>query len=162
MQTFLPYADITESLKVLDDKRLGKQRVETLQIINAILGRPKLDGTPYKGWVNHPCSVMWRQHIPLLKTYLNESIDEWVRRGFKNTMNKEIINEPVTYPNWWGDKNFHNSHKSNLLKKDFVFYSKYRWEVDPDKPYVWMDKNGRWYEQKSGTKVKIYYETFAI
>jgi Pyrimidine dimer DNA glycosylase len=48
MQTFLPYSDITESLRVLDDKRLGKQRVETFQIINAITGRPKLDGTPYK------------------------------------------------------------------------------------------------------------------
>lgn len=43
MQTFLPYSDITESLRVLDDKRLGKQRVETFQIINAITGRPKLN-----------------------------------------------------------------------------------------------------------------------
>ena len=38
MQTFLPYSDINESLRVLDDKRLGKQRVESLQIINAIMG----------------------------------------------------------------------------------------------------------------------------
>ena len=38
MQTFLPYADLTESLRVLDNKRLGKQRVETYQIISAITG----------------------------------------------------------------------------------------------------------------------------
>jgi hypothetical protein len=93
MQTFLPYADLTESLRVLDNKRLGKQRVETYQIISAITGRLKLDGTPYKGWINHPCSVMWRNHVPLLKMYLNASIDEWVSRGFKNTMDKEDIDE---------------------------------------------------------------------
>ncbi len=93
MQTFLPYSDITESMRVLDNKRLGKQRVETYQIISAITGRLKLDGTPYKGWVNHPCSVMWRNHVPLLKMYLNASIDEWVKRGFKNTMDREDIDE---------------------------------------------------------------------
>jgi hypothetical protein len=123
MQTFLPYADLTESLRVLDNKRLGKQRVETYQIISAITGRLKLDGTPYKGWVNHPCSVMWRNHVPLLKMYLNASIDEWVSRGFKNTMDKEDIDEEVTYPDWFGNQKFHDSHKSNLLKKDFDFYS---------------------------------------
>lgn len=158
MQTFLPYADINESLKVLDNKRLGKQRVETFQIINAITGRPKLDGTPYKGWVNHPCSIMWKKYTPLLKLYLNASIDEWVSRGFKNTMNKEIIDEPIVYPEWWRNKKFHDSHKSNLLKKDPEFYSKYNWEISADKPYCWLDKDGNWYEQISGEKTKKYYK----
>jgi hypothetical protein len=157
MQTFLPYPNIERSLKALDNKRLGKQRVETLQIINTILGRPKLDGTPYKGWLNHPCSIMWRKHVPLLKIYLNACIDEWVRRGFKNTMNKEIVEENVIYPEWWGNQKFHDSHKSNLLKKDFEFYSKYNWPVDANKPYVWLDKNGEWYSQHSGQKEKKYY-----
>ncbi|MDQ1681515.1 MAG: hypothetical protein QOH99_56, partial [Frankiaceae bacterium] len=35
MQTFLPYADFGASARVLDDRRLGKQRVETLQILRA-------------------------------------------------------------------------------------------------------------------------------
>ena len=158
MQTFLPYADLTESLRVLDNKRLGKQRVETYQIISAITGRLKLDGTPYKGWINHPCSVMWRNHVPLLKMYLNESIDEWVSRGFKNTMDKEDIDEEeVTYPDWFGNQKFHDSHKSNLLKKDFDFYSQYRWNVDATNPYVWKDKEGKWYEQHSGTKGRVYF-----
>ena len=95
MQTFLPYSDIRQSLKVLDNKRLGKQRVEAFQIINAITGRPKLDGTPYKGWLNHPCSVMWKKFIPALKFYHNCCIDEWVSRGFVNTMQKEVIDEEI-------------------------------------------------------------------
>jgi hypothetical protein len=94
--------------------------------------------------------------------YMNASIDEWVRRGFQNTMAKEVIDEPVTYPSWFGNQKFHDSHKSNLLKKDFEFYSKYRWQVDPANPYVWQDKDGRWYEQHSGIKGKVYYETFGV
>ena len=37
MQTFLPYPDFERSAKVLDNKRLGKQRVEVLQILNVLL-----------------------------------------------------------------------------------------------------------------------------
>jgi len=33
MQTFVPYANFSESAKVLDRQRLGKQRVETLQVM---------------------------------------------------------------------------------------------------------------------------------
>jgi len=158
MQTFLPYSDIRQSLKVLDNKRLGKQRVETFQIINAITGRPKLDGTPYKGWVNHPCSVMWRKFVPALKFYYNCSIDEWVKRGFTNTMKKEEINEEIILPDWFGIENFHSSHRANLLKKDPNFYSQYGWNEDPSDPYVWMDKENKWYKQHSGKIGKIYYE----
>lgn len=157
MQTFLPYPDMRQSLQALDNKRLGKQRVETYQIISAITGRPKLDGTPYKGWINHPCSIMWKNYIPALKLYLNYSIIEWIKRGFKNTMKlEEGIDENVSLPEWFGDLKFHDSHKSNLLKKDSKFYSQYNWDVDPNDPYVWLDSNGKWYVQHSGEKIKIY------
>ena len=36
MQTFTPYADFEKSLRTLDLKRLGKQRVEVIQIIRAV------------------------------------------------------------------------------------------------------------------------------
>ena len=36
MQTFTPYGDFEASLRVLDQKRLGKQRVEVIQIIRAL------------------------------------------------------------------------------------------------------------------------------
>jgi len=75
MQTFLPYSDFRKSLESLDNKRLGKQRVEAYQIISAITGRLRKDGKPYKGWLNHPCSVMWRDYVNALKQYYNDSID---------------------------------------------------------------------------------------
>jgi hypothetical protein len=162
MQTFLPYSDIKESLKVLDMKRLGKQRVEAYQIISAITGRPKKDGTPYKGWTSHPCSIMWKDYVPMLKTYYNLCIDEWVSRGYKNTMIKEEINESVISPKWFGNNKFHSSHRANLLKKEPEFYSKFGWTENPQDPYIWMDKDNRWYKQQSGTKDRIYYEETGI
>jgi len=57
MQTFLPYSNFYESAKVLDQKRLGKQRVEVLQLLNSI--KASKEDRPYKGWKNHPCRKMW-------------------------------------------------------------------------------------------------------
>jgi Pyrimidine dimer DNA glycosylase len=37
MQTFLPYPDFVACARVLDSRRLGKQRVEALQILRALL-----------------------------------------------------------------------------------------------------------------------------
>lgn len=157
MQIFLPYSDMKKSLQSLDNKRLGKQRVETYQIISAITRRPKLDGTPYKGWLNHPCTVMWKNYTSALKHYMNLSIEEWVSRGFKNTMIFEQFDEDsVVLPPFIGYEKFHSSHRANLLKKEPSFYQKYGWTEDPSNPYVWMDSEGRWYEQYSGKKGRIF------
>ena len=158
MQIFLPYSDMTKSLQTLDNKRLGKQRVETYQIISAITRRPKLDGTPYKGWLNHPCTVMWKDYVPALQNYLNLSITEWINRGFKNTMKTEQIDyDKIVLPPFIGNERFHSSHRANLLKKEPEFYSRYNWTENPEDPYVWMDKDGKWYEQHSGKIGRVYF-----
>lgn len=157
MQIFLPYSDFTKSLQTLDTKRLGKQRVETYQIISAITLRPKLDGSPYKGWLNHPCTVMWKNYIPALKYYLNCTITEWISRGYNNTMKLENVKEDeIVIPSFIGNERFHSSHRANLLKKEPEFYTKYGWTENPEDPYVWMDAEGKWYEQHSGKKGRVY------
>ena len=90
---------------------------------------------------------MWRDYVPMLKLYHNLCIDEWISRGFKNTMKHEDITEPLIHPNWWGDKKFHDSHKSNLLRKDPEFYSQFGWNLNPLDPYVWMDENGNFKDE---------------
>ena len=50
------------------------------------------------------------------------------------------------------------SHRSNLLRKDFEYYTKNGWLDNPDDPYVWMDNQGLWYKQIAGTKERIYYK----
>ena len=132
MQTFLPYKDFRKTFKCLDYRRLGKQRVETYQILNVLLNR-----TSTKGWRNHPATKMWRGYENALKLYLNLCIDEWVLRGYNNNMKREIINGPVKYPPWLGDKQFHISHRSNLVRKMPEYYRQYFPRVKNNKPYVW-------------------------
>ena len=136
MQTFLPYPDFKKSLQALDYRRLGKQRVEAYQIIR-ILNASSISKEYRGGYRNHPAVTMWRGHINALKLYYNLSLDEWVGRGYRNNMLKMSIRGKIAYPEWFGRKNFHAAHRSNLLRKDPHFYGQYKWSEPPDLPYLW-------------------------
>jgi hypothetical protein len=136
MQTFLPYPNIKKSLKSLDYKRLGKQRVEAFQILNILLER-----TDKKAWKNHSAVLMWKGYENALKLYLNKSIKLWISRGYKNTMKLEKIQGKIILPKWFGNKEFHNSHKSNLLRKNPEHYVQFSKEVPNDLDYIWPIKD---------------------
>ena len=155
MQTFLTYPSFEESAKVLDWRRLGKQRVEGMQIINAISGVPRKDGRPYKGWFNHPCSIMWNPYLQALTQYTNVIIQEWVNRGYNNNMEMyEVKNMELPY--WIGDERVHSSHRANLLRKDYEYYSKFGWTENSEDPYVWHDIENKFYEMHVGTGTRVY------
>ena len=132
MQTFLPHSSFKDTFKVLDYKRLGKQRVEAHQILNILLDRTKT-----KGWRDHPIVKMWKGYESALQLYFNLCVKEWIKRGYNNNMKLEHINKPVEYPPWLGDGPFHSSHRANLLRKDEDHYSQFGWTEDPTDPYVW-------------------------
>ena len=132
MQTFLPYASFYDTARTLDDKRLGKQRVEALQILNVIT-KPDYVG----GWVNHPAVNMWRGYEDALKIYTNCMIIEWQRRGYQNTMQYYDVYGVIAFPWWLGDPRIHDSHKSNLLRKYPEYYSTLSWHVPDNLPYFW-------------------------
>ncbi|MDX1540998.1 MAG: pyrimidine dimer DNA glycosylase/endonuclease V [Geminicoccaceae bacterium] len=134
MQTFLPVPDIERSIGCLDHRRLGKQRVETLQIFNAF--DAERAGRPY-GWLRHPCIRMWRGYEPFLVLYFNAALAEWARRGFAGTLQpREPAGEPEP-PFWWGDERLHRSHRSALLRKDPAHYGRFGWDDPVDLPYFW-------------------------
>ena len=135
MQTFLPYADFRKSAQCLDRARLGKQRVEALQLIRALRGETK-------GWVNHPACKMWREHTNALCVYLYVCIEEWTRRGYANTIVVPMTVGPAHLPMWFGDERLHASHRSNLLRKDPVYYGRFGWTEPPDLPYFWPTQEG--------------------
>tara|TARA_R100000278_G_C5400100_1_gene139270 strand:+ start:129 stop:551 length:423 start_codon:yes stop_codon:yes gene_type:complete len=138
MQTFLPYADFSLSASVLDYRRLGKQRVEALQIYNALVDNPTLQGNKYKGWLNHPAVLMWKGYEEALLLYKNKMIEEWRDvRKYNNTMEIVEVPDSIKMPPWVGDERVHASHRSNLLRKDFEFYSKFGWQEDIDLEYYW-------------------------
>lgn len=132
MQTFLPYPDFRESAQCLDYRRLGKQRVEAMQILKALRGETK-------GWVNHPATKMWSGYEDALGLYMNVMIDEWISRGYNNTMQKYEFDNTylVDLPPWFGDEEFHASHRANLLRKDPEHYGQFNWEESSELEYVW-------------------------
>lgn len=151
MQTFLPYSSFVDSANVLDNKRLGKQRVEVLQIYKTLTGQSK-------GWTRHPAVLMWKGYERALLSYGMAVCDEWISRGFKDNLLKQFdawdekLFDTHRYndPPWIGDAQLHLSHKANLLRKDPQFYGRhwdwitlgvsedfpYFWPVTKDKPYV--------------------------
>lgn len=128
MQTFLPYRSFQKSARCLDSKRLGKQRVEAKQILNTLQHVST-------GWRHHPAVKMWKGYEDALEQYLREMIVEWVRRGNANSI---PIPRKSTYqaPPWLGWKRFHQSHKSNLLRKHPAYYGD-KFKVESNLPYYW-------------------------
>lgn len=141
MQTFLPFSSFERSAQCLDNRRLGKQRVEAYQIVRALRSGPiSLDGrkTP---WYNHPAVRMWKGYENALIGYCLVICDEWSRRGFRDTIHDKIqtyyeSDEISIAPPWIGRFEFHRSHRSNLLRKDFDHYSKF-FNERSDLKYVW-------------------------
>lgn len=144
MQTFLPYADFIKSAKTLDYRRLGKQRVEGMQLLKAL-------ASGQGGWYNHPACKMWKGYEQALTDYTFTMIHEWTDRGYKDTCYDKICHivsiwsedwEPVQakLPPWFGDETFHAAHRSNLLRKDPNHYGKFDWSEPDDLPYIWPVK----------------------
>ena len=129
MQTFLPYPSFIESAQCLDYKRLGKQRVEVLQLIRG-------------GWPNHPASKMWHGHFYQLGKYGEAICLEWISYGYKDTCLDKIEAEQLKFsdtglPKWIGNEAFHLAHKSNLIRKNREFYGPMFPGVPDNLPYVW-------------------------
>jgi len=132
VNTFLPYPDFVKSAKVLDYKRLGKQRVESWQILQALHEQTK-------GWRNHPATRMWRGYEKLLCEYSIAMCDEWISRGYQDTLRERFIAvhsllPDCGVPEWLGFSEFHKSHQSNLVRKDNIYYT---FNIASDLPYLW-------------------------
>ena len=136
MQTFLPYPSFAESAKCLDYKRLGKQRVEAMQIWNIVS-----DIQLTKGWIHHPAVTMWYGHSDALAHYTNTMIHEWKQRGYNNTMKYLPWSYPMyMHPPWLGRPEIHAAYRSNLLRKDPDYYGQFGWTEPDNLPYVWSVK----------------------
>jgi hypothetical protein len=139
MQTFLPYPSFEQSASVLDYRRLGKQRVETLQILKSLLD-------PEYGWKSHPAVKMWVGFESALSAYGVEICKEWKSRGYKDTCLEKIclLVEPGidTLPPWIGDERVHESHRSNLVRKLPEYYIPFFGDISPSTPYFWPHNIG--------------------
>ena len=147
MQTFLPFPDFERSARALDLKRLGKQRVECIQVVRGLTRRDY-------GWRNHPAVLMWRGYAEALGRYSFTVCEVWVERGFADTCAATIRTDLLEagvgtvrsqpelaaageLPPWLGDPDFHRSHRSALVRKDAGHYGELFPAVPDDLEYVW-------------------------
>lgn len=151
MQTFLPYPDFAASAAVLDPKRLGKQRVETIQVLRALTRETY-------GWKHHPVVKMWRGYEEALTRYGLDMCAVWTVAGRADTCAVTLVADYAAFleradisgvrsqhelasarelPPWLGDQAVHRSHRSALRRKDPVLYDTVFPDVPDDLPYVW-------------------------
>jgi len=81
------------------------------------------------GWSSHPAVLMWIGYEEALMDYINLCIEEWIRRGYVNNMNKYNISYPVLYPWWASNITFINSCITALLRKEKIRNEK-KWYWD--------------------------------
>src|SRR5690349_15751305 len=150
MQTFLPFADFESSARVLDTKRLGKQRVEVIQVLRALT-------VPGYGWRHHPAAAMWAGYEEALVRYGLQICDQWCREDRADTCATTLVTDLAStvgiaairtqpelaadgeLPPWLGDEDVHRSHRSALVRKDPEHYRRFFPDVPDDLPYVWPD-----------------------
>ncbi|MFF9521121.1 MSMEG_6728 family protein [Streptomyces achromogenes] len=148
MQTFLPDSDFRRSALLLDRRRLGKQRVEALQVLRGLT-------VPGYGWRRHPAVRMWSGYEEALVRYGLEVCRVWREQGHQDSCAASLVagyagarpGAPVRdqaalsrageLPPWLGDDAFHRSHQSALVRKDRELYAGLFPGVPDDLPYVW-------------------------
>ena len=145
----MPYSNFRLTAEVLDQRRLGKQRVECLQILQTLKKGPYICNNRGKSvrtpWYNHPTVQMWKGYEAGLLLYMQEICSEWSRRGYKDTCWKKAQHlgyrrKNIFLPDWLGNERFHLSHQSNLLRKYPEHYSQFFIGIPDDLPYVWPIK----------------------
>ena len=148
MQTFLPYPDFRSSARALDQKRLGKQRVEAIQVLRGLT-------QPTYGWRHHPAVKMWAGYEEALVRYGLDICAVWCATGRADTCATTLTADLAAacgttgvrtqpelatagdLPPWLGDEDLHRSHRSSLVRKDPEFYRPLFGDVPDDLPYVW-------------------------
>jgi len=138
MQTFIVAPTFKETAKLLDNKRLGKQRVETKQIIltNQKFHAYRSNYTPLSvpsnlAWRNHPAVVMWRGYETMLALYGAAMCKEWIARGYADSLlsffENIVIKGVLEYPSWLTNPSTMDAviltHQQSLVFKDPTHYS---------------------------------------
>jgi hypothetical protein len=147
MQTFLPYPEFVACARSLDPLRLGKQRVEALQVLRGLT-------VAGYGWRHHPAVKMWAGYEEALVCYGLIICRAWTAAGRADTVSASLVREirdrcdvllvrdqvdlaaSQDLPPWLGHEDLHRSHRSALLRKDPDFYRPLFGDL-PVLPYLW-------------------------
>jgi hypothetical protein len=120
--------------RTLDDRRLGIQKDQTLEILNGLTLEEEIP--------DHPVYRMWIGYEYALAIYGMFLCMEWtMHRKFKDTVFWELgraieeMGGSYEHPPWLRDKDLIRSHRSNLMRR---WPRNYSWPGTPqDLPYLW-------------------------
>ena len=144
MQTFLPDKSFRKSAQILDNKRLGKQRIEARQILEILVEERLEFMTLSKSrWRNHPAVRLWEHKEKALSLYGVEMCLEWKARGYKDNQLFIFCREyyrfhtdkPDPYPDF--SEALYSSHRAALFAKNPEYYKQFGWREKPVIDYVW-------------------------
>lgn len=212
VNTFITRYPLSDAIKDLDYRRLGKQRVEAQQVLTAILSAHAIakeyclpecpstlehpgprgdilreiwyttvydyyktvvnarneylyrdnDGTKFSttlsktcykrvgfGFAHHPVTFMWVGYEDGLRYYIALCIEEWIKRGYKNTMTIYLFSQEPELPWWVKCPTFQHSQRSALLRKEKIrkeapWYWKMSHIVDGTANTVWYHTGYLW------------------
>jgi hypothetical protein len=148
VNTFLPFPSFHESAECLDNKRLRNQLNEGKVIVRTLTQRAK-------AWANHPSTLMWAGYEDALMTYMAHVANEMWRRGMSvpswapcfDVGADVYASQVFLAPPWFGHPAVHESHRRNLLRKDYAWYKpRFPQEVGGSDVYAWPTKqaDGTW------------------
>ena len=136
MITFLPFSDFKQTARCLDQKRLGKQRLEALWIVKSLIM------TPDDNVNKQPAYQMWAGYENALLCYGQVMCWEWRNRGYEDnqlmefvkfdyriTSNSQYDDSLIKLPHWltgpYERELVLNSHRSQLLWKNYAHYKSF-------------------------------------
>lgn len=147
MQVFIIGSPL-DTAKALDRKRLNKQIIECQQILKAIWGESK-------AWVNHPCTIQYREHetwlwyyyqtLTFYKNYLNTVTVEFDVDPLEIAKSKSLMAD-LYRPNFHTQAYLGNM-KKRLYTKNNEHYKQWENLGESYENWYWVDNKWKIYKQ---------------
>jgi hypothetical protein len=140
MQVFIVGTPL-ETAKALDARRLQKQIVECLQILDALNGA--------KAWSNHPCILQYKGHERWLLNYMY-CLTGYIQCDILFALNSNHNCQEIT-PNFHTQEYF-DQMKRRLYTKDNEHYKQWAYLGESDVNWYFVD--GEWRKYINGKRIE--------
>ena len=132
-----------ETAKALDKRRLNKQIIECLQILNAIMGGAK-------AWRNHPCTLQYKNNVCWLDEYF-QCLVAYRDNHIEVAKKKSLFADSIA-PSFHTQEYF-DQMKRRLFTKDSKHYA--QWAHLGTSEVNWYFIEGEWRYYENGKRINI-------
>ena len=90
------------------------------------------------GYKKHWANLLWLGFTDALKNYTNAHIQEWIRRGKKNTMELYEVPDDFEVPDWTKDESYHRIYRASLVNREIDRLEKVWYAMIPEFVEAWL------------------------